>query len=466
MQKVALREIADWTGGRIDDRCGSISIKSISTDSRNLKPGDLFVALKGDRFDGHDFLREAAEKNATGALITAVKRGTSNGSLPLIRVRDTIRALQRMAAGYRRKFDIPVVGITGSNGKTTTKEFIGTLAGEEFKLIKTIGTQNNHIGVPLTLLRLDNTTRLAIVEMGMNHRGEIRRLTRIAAPTIGVITNVNPSHLKYLKNLDNVARAKRELLQNMEAGATAVLNRDDRFYQFMKRSASGNCISFGFDSDADITAEKVRYLKCRTKFNLNIRPTGEKAKVELPVMGRHNLYNLLASVAVCHALGMKWRRIASGMKKIKLPPMRFEVNRIKKMIFINDAYNANPVSMKNSLETFSQMKTKGRKIFVCGDMLELGSYSGVAHNQVGRWVAQSAVDYLITLGSLSQLTADAALREGMNRHRVKSAEDIEDVVQEIGAIARPGDYILLKGSRGMAMEKVIELIKSHNGHKE
>jgi len=465
MEKVALQEITTWIGGRLPKRCGSTRIGSVSTDSRKLSAGELFVALIGEHFNGHDFLKQAAKKEASAAIVAYGTKANSNGALPLIRVRDTVRALQHIAAGYRRKFDIPVIAVTGSNGKTTTKEFIATLAGEKFNPVKTEGTQNNHIGVPFTLLKIDKKTRLAVVEMGMNHRGEIRRLTKIAAPTIGVITNINPSHLKSLQSIENVARAKRELLENMEGGI-AVLNRDDRFFRFLSKSVPGDCISFGFDSNADVRAEEVRYLKSSTKFDLNVRPAGKTAEVKVPVMGRHNICNLLAAVAACYAAGVSPELIRRGIGKIKLPPMRFQISRFKKMTFINDAYNANPVSMKSSLETFSQLKAEGRKLFVCGDMLELGSYSSVAHSQVGRWVADYNLDYLITYGSLSQLTADAAVRNGMNRHRVRSVDDIQDVVQEINAIARPGDCILLKGSRGMAMEKILDIVKTHNHHKE
>ena len=445
---------------------GPCSIRNVCTDTRDIRRGDLFLALRGNNFDGHSYVEEAAQKGAVGAVVSSGKYPGLPKSFPLIRVRDSVRAFQKIAAGYRREFSVPVVGITGSNGKTTTKEFVGVLAGDGDKVAMTKGTENNHIGVPLTLLKLDRKTKLLVVEMGMNHRGEIRRLAEISAPDVGLITNVSSSHLKFLKTVENVAKSKRELLEKMGPGKISVLNRDDRFYDFFEEAAPGKTISFGLNGRSDISAGKVKYLQKRIKFELEIRPTGRKAEVELPSQGKHNLYNCLAAVTVCHALGISFDKICSRFSELKLPSMRFERSRVNKMVFINDAYNANPESMRNALAAFSAIKTVGRKLFVCGDMLELGSYSAIAHAQVGRLVAESGVEYLVTMGSLSQLTADSAVRQGMKRRCVRSVESVEDVVQELNSIARPGDNILLKGSRGMGMERILELIKSHRYHKD
>ena len=465
MKKVSLEKIVEWAGGRLSGG-GSCLIRNISTDTRNISRGDLFLALKGDNFDGHSYVEQAAEKGAVAAVVSSGKYPRLPKTFHLIRVRDSVRALQKIAAGYRREFTVPVVGITGSNGKTTTKEFVGVLAGNGAEVALTKGTENNHIGVPLTLLKLEGKTKLLVVEMGMNHRGEIRRLARISAPDVGLITNVSSSHLKFLKNVENVAKSKRELLEKMGPGRISVLNRDDRFFDFFKQAAPGAVISFGLNGRSDVAAGKVKYLQNRIKFELELRPAGRKAEVELPAQGEHNLYNCLAAVAVCHALGISFAKICSRLRDLKLPSMRFERSTVNKLVFINDAYNANPESMRNALAAFSAIKTVGRKLFVCGDMLELGSYSALAHAQVGRLVADSGVEYLVTMGSLSQLTADAAVRHGMKRRCVRSVESVEDVVQELNSIARPGDNILLKGSRGMGLERILELIKSHRYHKD
>jgi UDP-N-acetylmuramoyl-tripeptide--D-alanyl-D-alanine ligase len=465
MKKVSLEKIVKWAGGRLSGG-GSRFIGNISTDTRNIGRGDLFLALKGDNFDGHSYVEQAAEKGAVGAVVSSGKYPALPKSFHLIRVRDTVRAFQKIAAGYRREFSVPVVGITGSNGKTTTKEFVGVLAGNGDKVAMTKGTENNHIGVPLTLLKLDGKTKLLVVEMGMNHRGEIRRLAEISSPDIGLITNVSSSHLKFLKTVENVAKSKRELLEKMAAGKTSVLNRDDKFFDFFKKAAPGEIISFGLNGNSDVAVGEVKYLQSRTKFELQIRPTGEKAEVQIPSQGQHNLYNCLSAVAVCHVLGISFDKVCARLGKLKLPSMRFERSTVNKMVFINDAYNANPESMRNALAAFSAIKTVGRKLFVCGDMLELGSYSAFAHAQVGRLAAESGVDFLVTIGSLSQLTADAAVKHGMKRRCVRSVESVEDVVQELNSIARPGDSVLLKGSRGMGMERILELIKSHRYHKD
>jgi len=466
MEKIFLSHILKWTGGRLIGAGDRIPVNAVSTDTRNIKRGDLFVALKGENFDGHSFVEDAARKGAVGAVVSSGRYPETLGAFAIVRVRNTLRALQNISAGYRNKFSVPVVAITGSNGKTTTKEFVGVLAGESRKVAMTEGTQNNHVGVPLTLMKLDQKTRLLVVEMGMNHRGEIRRLAEIAAPGIGVITNVASSHIKFLKNIENVAKAKRELLQKMNSRSVAVLNRDDRFFDFFKKAAPGKVVSFGLNGKSDISARKIRYLKNRISFELCDRPAGAKFPAELPAQGEHNLYNCLAAAAVCHVLGLSAAQICRRIKGLKLPSMRFEKTSINQMMFINDAYNANPNSMRNALAAFSEIKCVGRKLFICGDMLELGSYSSAAHSQVGRLVADSGIEYLITLGSLSQLTADSAVRRGMKRRCVRSVESLEDAVQELNSIARPGDCILLKGSRGMRMEKILELVKSQRFHKE
>jgi len=353
------------------------------------------------------------------------------------------------------------VAVTGSNGKTTTKEMIRTIASTRFSVLASEGTFNNFVGVPLTLLRLEAWHTLAVLELGMNARGEIRRLAEIAAPEIGVVTNVGPAHLEFLGTLENVAAAKAELLDAMAApgrgrGRTAILNLDDPRVAAMGAGAGLALKTFGMTEGADVRAEDVRANESGVSFLMRFRRAGRAVRVTLPVYGVHNVSNALAAAAACEELGIDPEEIAGALRGMRLPPMRMEALSRDGVTVINDAYNANPASMRAAVETLAAMKTRGRRILVIGDMLELGGASDEAHREVGTLAARRGIDVLVAVGPLSAHAADAAAAAGMPPGSVARCAGAREAAEALWAIAREGDCVLLKASRRMGLEKILE----------
>ena len=387
------------------------------------------------------------------------ERAWAGMGLVLIRVRDTLRGLQELAARYRKRFRIPVVAVTGSNGKTTTKEMIRAAASSRFSVLCNEGTINNHIGVPITLLRLERGHTLAVLEMGMNARGEIRRLAEIAGPDIGVITNVGSAHLEFLGSLENVASAKSELLEVMAGSGrgerVAVLNADDPFVAAMAGKFGLRVRTFGTGHGADVRAEGVEQVEGGLRMVMNFRHTGRRVIATVPAVGVHNARNALAAAATCELLGVDPREIADSLGGVKMPPMRMEISRLNGITVINDAYNANPASTVAAIETLEGMGTRGRRIFVMGDMLELGPVAPDAHRDIGRRVASGRVDLFITVGELASLAAKAARQKGMARESAITCTDAAGVAAVVREKARPGDLVLLKASRMVGLEAVL-----------
>jgi UDP-N-acetylmuramoyl-tripeptide--D-alanyl-D-alanine ligase len=445
----------------LEDILGGVSsmeIQGISIDSRNIKKGELFVALKGDRFDGHDYVPDAIKKGAWGALVertTFENRFSSLGGLKnILLVEDTLYALQEMAGMHRKKFTIPVVGITGSNGKTTTKEMLGGILRQKGPVLINEGNLNNHIGVPLTLLKLDPRHKAAAVEMGMSAVGEIDMLSQMVSPDVGVITNIGPAHLEFLGSMDRVAEAKGELLNNLKADGTAVLNADDQYFPVLKNKFSGRILSFGIDREADVSAVDIRQEKEYTDFTL--LAGGSKAGVRLRTVGKHNVYNALAAAAAALAAGMSIDAIKYGLDAFTPVAMRSEIKQIQGRIVLADYYNANPASMEAALSTLMSLTMGRQAIAVLGDMLELGVSAAEAHGDIGRTVARLGVDLLITTGSLAKHMARGAVEAGMPSDRVFEANTLSDAARLLREHSRPGDAVLIKGSRGMKMEKILE----------
>jgi UDP-N-acetylmuramoyl-tripeptide--D-alanyl-D-alanine ligase len=434
----------------------------INIDSRAVKPGQLFIALKGDRFDGHDFISQALEAGASGAILSTSCHLRVKNKV-LIQVEDTLTALQEIARAHRSRFNIPVIAITGSNGKTTTKEMAACILAHQFRLLTNEGNLNNHIGVPLTLLRLESMHQVAVIEMGINRRGELRRLCQIAQPQAGLITNIGPTHLEFLGDVEGVARAKAELLEALTPEGVAILNVDDEYFQYLATKVKGGLMTFSLRSQADVMASAVVLHPDRgPTFRLKIRmgsKTGE-VDVTLSVVGRHNIYNALGAAAIGVYMGIDLDVIRQGLEDFKPVSMRSQLLELKEFWVLNDAYNANPASMRSALETLSGLGPSGQKIAVLGDMLELGGPGEVAHREVGREVARAGIRYLITMGPLAEQIAEGALSAGMDESRIIRCQGPEDAGQAILRVARSGDYILIKGSRKMKMERILEFIKS------
>ena len=435
-----------------------MDIKGVSIDSRTIREGELFVAIKGVRFDGHDFVPEAINRGAWGAVVERSSLENRYPSLSglrnIIPVEDTLLSLQEMSGMHRKKYSIPVVGITGSNGKTTTKEMLACILRQKGQVLKNEGNLNNHIGVPLTLMKLGEHHRFAAIEMGMSGPGEIEMLARLAMPDVGVITNIGPAHLEFLGSTDMIAQAKGELLEEMKPEGTAVLNADDPYFETLKKRFSGRIVTFGIDGPADITAEDIRLEKDASDFTL--RAQGKTIPMRLHAVGTYNVYNALAAAAAALAVAIPLESVKSGLEEFSPFSMRSEIKNIGGRVIFEDCYNANPQSMAAALEALVSIRAGRMNIAVLGDMMELGDTGSEAHRTIGRRVAQLGIDLLVTVGPLAKLIGDGAIEAGMSEERVVAARSNAEAAALLKTRTQPGDAILIKGSRAMKMEKILE----------
>lgn len=450
-------DIAAITDGVLSQGAPGTAIRRVWTDSRTVRRGDLFVALSGARFDGHQFVAEALKKGAAGALVRCGFK--LPGTALLIEVTEPLRAFQDLARAHRRRFDIPVMAVSGSNGKTTTKDMIAAILAERFVMLKTEGNLNNHIGVPQTLLRLTPRHEAAVIEMGISRLGEMARLCEIAEPTHGVLTNIGPTHLETLGDVRTVARAKGEMLDALPTDGTAVLNADDAFYDELCVRVRGRVLSFGFSRRADVRALHVETRgPSETVVRLGVRDRARPFSISLAVAGAHNVANALAAVAAGLAAGVGEGAIRSGLARYRPAAMRSEVRRWRGVTVLNDCYNANPASMRAALRWLAEARGTGRAIAVLGDMLELGGETRQAHRDIGVEAARLGTDYLLTVGALVADIATGALGGGMPADRVITAQDHGALAERLRGILRKGDVMLLKGSRGARMERVLEAL--------
>ncbi|MCC7202699.1 MAG: UDP-N-acetylmuramoyl-tripeptide--D-alanyl-D-alanine ligase [Nitrospirae bacterium] len=462
---LTIDEILKAAGGRLIHGRHDLEVPGISIDSRTIKNGELFTAIKGDVFDGHDFIEEAVRKGACGVII-AGNGYPASGSLlqnkAVIAVTDTLHALQETARFYRSRFSIPVTGITGSNGKTTTKEMLWSILSQKAHVLKNEGNLNNHIGVPLTLLKLDSSHNMAVIEMGISERGELTRLCRIAAPDSAVITNIGPTHLEKLGRIENVAEAKGEILKTLPSDGFCILNRDDKFYDVFRAMSPCRIISFGISPDADVHIESYETAIEGTSvnqlvFNL-ITPAG-RTDVNLHIPGLHNIYNALSAAAAAHAHGVSLAEIKSGLEKFTPVRMRSSVEKTGDIYIINDTYNANPASMVAAIDMLKTFKAGKRRFAVIGDMLELGENTIMAHRDLGIYIAGAGTDGLIAVGEFAGYVAEGASEAGMNEEQVKVFNDYPQTLEQIKEWISAGDVVLVKGSRGMKMERIVEGLK-------
>ena len=431
----------------------------VSTDSRTVGEGELFIALKGALFDGHRFAREALEKKASGVVIAQERSGEIrwNGYRPkaVIAVKDTLRALGDLARERRRRFGTPLVALTGSNGKTTTKEMIAACLETAFPVLKTKGNLNNLIGLPLTLLSLTERERVVVLEMGMNLPGEIRRLTEISEPDVGLITNIERVHLEGLGSIEEVKEEKGALFGAMRKDGAILVNQDDPLVVDLAKEFSGQKITFGIRSPADVMAKEIRLRGAEgTSFTLIFG--GQELEIHLPLVGKHFIPNALSAVAVATLFGIEVKTAKEALERFRPFPMRMEVCPLQGgKTLINDAYNANPRSMELALETLTEAKGRGRAIAVLGDMLELGTYTEEAHRELGKKAGELSMDLLLVLGKEAALVADSAIRHGMGPENARVVKSHREAVSILRQILRKGDWILVKGSRAMEMEKIV-----------
>jgi len=461
-------EIFSATGGVVFGGSLRTRVRRICTDSRSVREGDLFIALQGEIFDGHQFIKNVLEIGVAGVVVNrsmgkktmAVAHRTSSvrsGAGPLVvGVDDTTRAYQDIAAFHRQRFQIPVVAITGSNGKTTTKEMVARALRERWTVLKTEGNFNNRLGVPHTLLRLTKRHQVAVVEMGVDAEGQTTRLCEIAKPTLGVITNIGPDHLEFFKSLKGSARAKAELLACLPNDGTIVLNADDDFYDFLTPQVRSRKISFGMNRRAHVRASGMERVGRHTVCRVDLRGRKQSHRLRLNVQGHHNVSNALAAVAVGQALGVSMEKIVAGLKKFRPVTMRSQVRSIQGLTVIEDCYNANPASMKAAVTLLKELGKGKPTIAVVGDMLELGKETKAMHRDVGTYIADQSVSSLIVCGVLGKEIARGASSRGMTDSSIFRAATTAQAAAFLEEIASPGAVVLLKASRGIQLEKVLD----------
>jgi UDP-N-acetylmuramoyl-tripeptide--D-alanyl-D-alanine ligase len=439
------------------------AISKVSTDTRSMSKGSLFVALKGNRFDGHDFLEQALNKGAAALLVARVEPEVMNRArkkgTAVIRARGTLAALSRLAARQREMSTAEVVGITGSTGKTLTKDFVASVLETEGVVAASRGSFNNEIGVPLTILQLASDTRFLVLEMGSRGMGHVEELCHIARPRIGVITNIGWTHMQYFRTRDNLANAKAELLRCLPRDGTAVINADDDYSEILRGLSPCPVLTFGLSRAADIRAHDIQVDKYgKVVFTLRSKGGG-KANISVPLPGRHNVENALAAAAVGKIMGVDMESIAEGIANATTTAWRMEmINRPEEITIINDAYNANPVSMRSALMAMCDISCDKRAIAVLGDMAELGPVSEKAHREVGELAVDYGTDILITVGRKSRKTAQAAREKGLPRGSVFMADGVDKAAEILRAIVEPGDVVLIKGSRFLGLEKLVNLV--------
>ncbi len=449
-----VRTVAEITGGHLMQNGASVELQGISTDSRTLQSGDLFIPLRGENFDGHDYLTQAIQRGAAACLSEEMIGGLL---VPVIKVSDTLKALGDLAAAMRRQFAGPVIGITGTSGKTTCKEMLASVLDYIGPGLKSAGNFNNLIGVPLTLFGLQHDHRWAVVEMGMSARGEIARLAEIAHPDIGMITNVGAGHLENFEGLSGVARAKGELFISLPADGVALVNADDPEVCRLPLANGVRKVLFGSSPEAEIRAELIASHNGSVSFNLLI--DGEVQRVVLSLPGRHNVSNALGAAAVANVLGVGLREIVAGLEAFQPCPGRMELVELPgDLIVLEDSYNANPLSVRAALDALHDLSTPGRRVAVLADMLELGQSSPELHYQIGTLAAEQ-IDRLFTFGSLAEEIARGAVEAGLPEDKVFVARSHDELSERLIDVIQAGDRILIKGSRGMRMEKVTAALR-------
>lgn len=468
--KMTVKEIADAVRGELhcDEDVQRRYITGITWDSRKVGSGDVFLAMPGERVDGNDFIIQAIGSGASAVICTrepddAVNAISGEFLCPLIVVEDGVEALQALGAAWRAHLRCVVVGVTGSTGKTSTKDFLNAVLGMRYKTCATAGNNNNEIGVPYTVLRATDETEVLIVEMGMRGLGQITESCGIAQPSIGVITNVGVCHMELLGSRENIARAKGELLRALSPTGMAALNADDDMTSFMLEATNAQergvqIMTFGCSDDASVRAENVELDKNGCASFTLVTGGQDPVDVKLNIPGEHNVMNALAAATVGRYLGVPSAMIAEGLKRACGSAMRMEIRDAHGYTIINDAYNANPDSMKSALQTLSTMQCAHRRIAVLGDMGELGEDEQELHIEVGAKAAACGIDELVCVGELGKSIAQGALDTGMCADDVKVFADVASCAEHLTAELQEGDVVLVKASRFMGFERIVEEI--------
>lgn len=435
--------------------CGEIDfLTGITTDSRKIKKGDLFIAIKGERFDGHGFA-EAAVKSGAAAVLSQEKL---NLEIPYILVEDTLKALHKLAKYYKSKFNIPFIAITGSSGKTTTKDMAASVLAEKYKVLKTEGNFNNALGLPLTLLNLEQSHQICVLEMGMNSLGEIEVLADIARPETGIISNVGTAHIEKLKSRENILKAKMELFTYFNEANTAIVNGDnDMLSQIAHKPYK--IIRYGLEAGNDCRAINI-VEKGEEGIDFQVLYQGKTENYFVPMPGIHNVYNALSAICLGKLYGLNSKEICSGLENFKPSKMRMEIFIGKHNIkVINDVYNANPDSTVAAISALNSMEAAGRKVCILGDMFELGDFAKEGHEKVGGFAAESHIDVVAAVGQMASSIINGASKSKGKGIELYSFSTNQEVIDNLKNIIKPNDTILIKGSRGMHMENIVESLR-------
>ena len=450
MDATSFETIAGWAEGKLVAGEPGDMVSVVCTDTRALKAGDFFVALRGENFDAHTFVAEAAKRGAAGAMVQEIPAGLPAG-FAVVLVQDTLAGLQKLATNYRRTLSLQAVGLTGSNGKTSTKDLTASVLGEHFQVTSTDGNLNNHIGVPLTLLRARGSDQVGVFEFGMNHPGEIAPLAAMAAPDVAIITNVGMAHIEFMGSREAIAVEKGMLAEALQPGGTLILSAHDEFSPAIAARTKADVVMAGIGI-GDVFASELRPYFSGTKFRLHA--DGHSVEAGLSVPGEHMVRNAVLAAAAGRVFGLSLEECAEGLTKLRLTKGRLEQKVIRGIQILDDTYNANPDSVAAALRTLSSMPAAGRRIAVLGRMGELGSEAERGHREVGEIAAHEHIDCVVGVGDEAQWITDAAWRGGVEKVvRVGSTEEATKALREL---AKAGDVVLIKGSRSAKMERIVE----------
>ena len=456
MNATPLSQIAAWAGGRLVGGDPARTITDVTSDSRSLKPGDLFVAIRGEKFDGHDFLADAARLGAAGAIVAREIAGLPP-EFAFVVVADTGRGLQSLAGAYRASLRLTSVCITGSNGKTSTKDLCASVLAQKFSVTRTAGNLNNHLGVPFSLLRADSTHDVGVFEIGMNHAGEIAPLAGIARPDIAIITNVGGAHIEFLGTREAIAQEKGMLAEAVGENGTVILNADDEFTPSIAKRTRARVVTAGL-LGGDVRATEIEHLSTGTRFRLHA--TGQSVQADLPVPGEHMVRNALLAAAAGITLGLSIEECAAGLRALDLTAGRLTQKTVGGIRILDDTYNANPDSMSAALVTLARMPGAGRRIAVLGGMGELGIESESGHRSVGEVAGREKISCVITVGESARWIAEEAENSGVRE--VIRTTDAEDAARILRGIAHPGDTVLVKASRSARLERIVQAMEGRS----
>ncbi len=458
---LTLEEISKAVGGTLEGP-GNIKVRGYSIDSRTLNAGELFFAIKGPRFDGHNFLQQVAERKAAAVVVEqcGLKPATTGPRLGTIHVRSTIEALQSLGRHVRRVWGMPIIAVTGSAGKTTTKEMIAAVLGKKFTVLRSVGNLNNEFGLPLCLLRAERYQNIGVLELGMSAKGEILRLTSIAEPNEGVVTNVNPVHLEFFKSVDEIAEAKAELLEGLRDPKTAYLNNDDSRVRSMARKFSGKIVTYGVKSVASFKVQQMQDLGLDgTAFT--VHHGRRDFSFVLPLVGPHNVANAIAAIAVGATHEVPWEGMREALGDMKPEKMRGQVIKFREgFAVIDDSYNSNPRALTEMIRFVGRLAGYTRKILVAGEMLELGPEGPELHRGCGREAARAGFELILGVQGQATEILEGARDAGVDRSRLKFVRDAVQAGDLLARTLRKGDVVLIKGSRGVKLEQALNTLRA------